>query len=62
MNANPDPSTNVYQLRGGESVLLLDETLIQEEDGITRAVQPGTKLPFVMEPDEDKPGSGAAPA
>ena len=54
MNANPDPSTNVYQLRGGESVLLLDETLIQEEDGIARAVQPGTKLPFVMEPDEDK--------
>ena len=61
MKANTDPSTNVYQLRGGESVLLLDETLIQEEDGITRAVQPGTKLPFVMEPDEDKPWEWCGP-
>ena len=61
MKANTDPSANVYQLRGGESVLLLDEALIQEEDGITRAVQPGTKLPFVMEPDEDKPWEWCGP-
>ena len=54
MNANPDASTSAYPLRGGESLLLLDEALIQEEDGITREVQPCAKIPFVMEPDPDK--------
>ena len=46
MNANPDPSTNAYPLRGGESRLLLDEALIQEEDGITREVQPCSQDPI----------------
>ena len=56
-----DPFSSPYQLRREESVLLLDETLIQEEDGITREVQPCRKLPFVMEPDEDKPWEYCGP-
>tara|TARA_B100000029_G_C16727974_1_gene649586 strand:+ start:265 stop:468 length:204 start_codon:yes stop_codon:yes gene_type:complete len=37
-----------------ERALLLDEMLIERECGIERAVQPGEKMPFVMEPDLDK--------
>ena len=37
-----------------ESVLLLDEALIDAESGVEREVQPGKKNDFVMEPDRDK--------
>ena len=38
-----------------ESMLLLDEALIDDESGVEREVQPGKKSAFVMEPDRDKP-------
>ena len=62
MNAKADPFSAPYQLRNGESVLLLDEALVEEEEGISREVQPCSKTPFVMEPDEDKPWNTAARA
>ena len=37
------PDAGLNRLRANESLLLLDEALMQEEDGITRAVQPGKK-------------------
>ena len=37
-----------------ESMLLLDEALIDAESGIEREVHPGKKSDFVMEPDRDK--------
>ena len=36
-------------------VLLLDETLIQEQHGIRREVQVGSKSPVLVAPDRDKP-------
>ena len=44
-----------------ERALLLDETLIERECGIERVVQPGEKMPFVMEPDLDKPWEFSGP-
>ena len=44
-----------------ESILLLDETLLEAESGIQRVVQPGEKIPFVMEPDRDKPWESSGP-
>ena len=45
-----------------ESILLLDEALIDAESAIQREVQPGEKSDCLMEPDRDKPweycGSG----
>ena len=45
-----------------ESVFLLDQAPIEEESGIKPMVQPRSNIPFVMEPDQDKPweylGSG----
>ncbi len=61
MNAKADPFSAPYQLRNGESVLLLDEALVEEEEGISREVQPCSKTPFVMEPDEDKPWEYCGP-
>ena len=39
----------------GAPVLLLDETLIQEQHGIRREVQVGSKSPLLVAPDRDKP-------
>lgn len=50
-----------HKLYANESVLLLDETLIEEENGIRREVQPGKTIPFVMEPDGDKPWEYCGP-
>ena len=61
MNARTDPFSDPYPRRKGETVLLLDETLIEEEEGIRREVQPCEKLPFVMEPDEDRPWEYCGP-
>jgi len=44
-----------------ETVLLLDEILIEAQNGIERQVKPGEKIPFVMEPDEDKPWEYGGP-
>ena len=44
-----------------ERALLLDETLIERECGIERVVQPGEKMPVVMEPDLDKPWEFSGP-
>ncbi len=56
-----DDAGEMPAIPGNESVLLLDETLIEEESGITREVQAGRKIPFVMEPDEDKPWEYCGP-
>ena len=44
------------------AALLLDKALVKAKDGVEREVQPGEKVPFVLEPDADKPweyrGSG----
>jgi len=50
-----------YKIYVDESVLLLDETLIEEESGIKREVQPGKTIPFIMEPDLDKPWEYCGP-
>ena len=52
---------NPYRFSPGESVLLLDESLIESEKGVRRRVIPGKKIPFVMEPDEDKPWEFCGP-
>ena len=39
----------------GAPVLLLDETLIQEQHGIRREVQVGSKSPLLVAPDRDQP-------
>ena len=44
-----------------ESMLLLDEALIDAESGIEREVHPGKKSDFVMEPDRDKPWEYSGP-
>ena len=44
-----------------ETMLLLDESLIQSETGLRRVVHPGEKAPFVLEPDEDKPWERCGP-
>lgn len=46
---------HLYPTTTNESVLLLDEALVEAADGVEREVQPGAKVPFVMEPDADKP-------
>ncbi len=51
----------MHRMEINESALLLDETLIEREHGIERAVQPGEKMPFVMEPDLDKPWEFSGP-
>ena len=38
-----------------ESVLLLDETLLEQQRGIRREVQIGRKSGVLMEPDRDQP-------
>ncbi len=45
----------MHRMVTNDRTLLLDETLIDRECGIDREVQPGEKIPFVMEPDLDKP-------
>ena len=52
---------NAYRTFVNESVLFLDEALIEQESGIKRQVQPGKKRPFVMEPDRDKPWEYCGP-
>ena len=44
-----------------ESVLLLDEKLIEQASGINWQVQPGKKRSFVMEPDRGKPWEYCGP-
>ena len=44
-----------------ESMLLLDEALIDAESGIQREVHPGTKSGILMEPDRDKPWEYCGP-
>ena len=61
MSRETNPYESPHQTFADESVLLLDEALIEEENGITRAVQAGRKQPFVMEPDEDKPWEYCGP-
>ncbi len=51
----------LQRLHANESVLLIDGALIEEEDGIVREVQPGIKIPFLMEPDKDKPWEYCGP-
>ena len=58
MNA---PNAESYRIFAGESVLLLDESLIEIQRGIEREVQVCEKIPFVMEPDEDKPWEYSGP-
>ena len=50
-----DVTKSLYATPLNESVLLLDETAIEQEHGIQRQVIPGKKVPFIMEPDQDKP-------
>ena len=45
----------------GESVLLLDDTLIEEQRGIHREVQTGRKSGVLMAPDRDKPWEYSGP-
>ena len=52
---------NSFRFSPGESILLLDESLIESEEGVRRKVIPGKKIPFVMEPDEDKPWEFCGP-
>ena len=51
-----------YPVLPNESVLLLGEALIEHEDGISREVIPGAKVPFVMEPDEGRPWEYCGPS
>ena len=44
-----------HQIFANQSILLLDQALIQQESGIQRQVHPGQKSPVVMEPGRDKP-------
>ena len=53
--------TESYKMFPGESVLLLDESVIESERGIDRNVQVGEKIPFVVEPDADKPWEHGGP-
>ena len=50
-----------YATNLDESQLLLDEALIEEEHGVNRQVIPGDKIPFVMEPDKDRPWEYCGP-
>ncbi len=50
-----------YQTFPNESILLLDEALIDRQRNIQHEVQPGEKHPFVMEPDKDKPWEYCGP-
>ena len=52
---------HLYPTTTNESVLLLDEALVEAADGVEREVQPGAKVPFVMEPDADKPWEYGGP-
>ena len=47
--------SNPYRPLPDESILLLDESLIEEERSIRRTVIPGRKIDYVLEPDRDKP-------
>ena len=51
----------VYKTSADESILLLDEALIERQDDIKRVVLPGKKIPFVMEPDKGKPWEVCGP-
>ena len=51
----------MHQINSNESVLLLDETLIEQEQGTKREVVPGTKGPYVMEPDKERPWEYCGP-
>ena len=44
-----------------ESVLLLDDSLIESDQAINRRVVPGEKIPYVLEPEEDKPWEVCGP-
>ena len=43
------------------SLLLVDESLLEEENNIERIPQPGKKIPYVMEPDVTKPWEYSGP-
>lgn len=43
------------------SLLLVDESLLEEENNIERIPQPGKKIPYVMEPDVTKPWEYCGP-
>lgn len=51
----------LYRTYANESVLLLDEALIERERGIDREVVLGEKIPFVLEPEEDRPWEVCGP-